>query len=373
MAYDEKLASRVRATLGAKTEFEEIKMFGGLCFTVRGHMCCGVMNDELMLRVGADAYEDALGRPGARVMDFTGKPMKGMVIVEPKGVTNGRALRAWIQRGLAFVTSLPPKTPRRRPTKASLSTQERSRSGAAAASRPSGDAEAAIVGPFAGFGPRTFKFLRDLRAHNDKAWFDEHRDLYERDYAAPALAFIAAVGPRLHRLSRTISCVPKVNGSLFRIHRDVRFSKDKTPYRDHIDFWFWEGPKKGWRTPGFFLRIAPDQLTVGAGMHRLQKPQLDAFREAIVDGRAGKALDKHLAEATGAGFDVVAPTRKTVPRRYDPEHPRQHLLRHEGLTVTQQVAIPKEARSPAFVEWYADRCRTLLPVHRWLTKHVGCA
>ena len=94
------------------------------------------------------------------------------------------------------------------------------------------------------------------------------------------------------RSRRASPSEPKINGSLFRINRDVRFAKDKRPYKNHVDLWFWHGDRRGWNSPGFFFRLAPDRLILGAGMHRFEKTQLDAFRSAIVDPRAGKALVK---------------------------------------------------------------------------------
>ena len=109
MAYDEQLAERVRDVLTERDDLREQKMFGGIAFMVGGHMCAGLLGDELMVRVGPDGYEAALRRPGAREMDFTGRPMRGIVMVGADGI-RGRALRAWVQRGLDFVDSLPPKS-----------------------------------------------------------------------------------------------------------------------------------------------------------------------------------------------------------------------------------------------------------------------
>ena len=77
--------------------------------------------------------------------------------------------------------------------------------------------------------------------------------------STPALAFVAAIGPRLQKISPSVAFEPKINGSLFRINRDVRFAKDKRPYKNHIDMWFWHGDKRGWASPGFFFRLAPDR------------------------------------------------------------------------------------------------------------------
>ena len=109
MAYAEDLARRIREVLQERTDIAERKMFGGLAFLARGHMCCGVVNHDLMVRVGPEQYEDALGAQHARPMDFTGRPMKGMVYVAAAGLGTRRALRAWIDRGLRFTDSLPPK------------------------------------------------------------------------------------------------------------------------------------------------------------------------------------------------------------------------------------------------------------------------
>lgn len=108
MAYDEQLAERIRGIL-ASHKPDERKMFGGLAFMVNGHMTVGVNADNLMVRVGPDAHADALEQPHARPMDFTGRPMKGFVFVDPAGYADDKSLAAWVGRGVSFVTSLPPK------------------------------------------------------------------------------------------------------------------------------------------------------------------------------------------------------------------------------------------------------------------------
>ncbi len=104
MSYDEKLAARVRKVLSKRRDVREQPMFGGLCFMVNGAMCCGLTATDFMVRVGPDAFEDAVARPHARPMDFTGRPSKSMVYVRPAGL-RGAALARWIGLGVRFVTS----------------------------------------------------------------------------------------------------------------------------------------------------------------------------------------------------------------------------------------------------------------------------
>jgi TfoX/Sxy family transcriptional regulator of competence genes len=109
MTYDEALAGRVRGAIGGRTDGAERKMFGGVAFMDRGHMFVGIAGDDLMVRVGPDAYDDALARPNARPMDFTGRPMKGFVFVSSEGVSDPEDLASWVDLGLSFVRTLPPK------------------------------------------------------------------------------------------------------------------------------------------------------------------------------------------------------------------------------------------------------------------------
>jgi TfoX/Sxy family transcriptional regulator of competence genes len=110
MAVDEAVAGRVREALAGSPDVVEKRMFGGIAFMLRGNMCCGVIGDRLMLRVGPKGYETALSGPYGRGMDFTGRPMKGLVYVEPAGFASSGDLEAWIARAMEFALSLPARS-----------------------------------------------------------------------------------------------------------------------------------------------------------------------------------------------------------------------------------------------------------------------
>lgn len=109
MAYDETLAGRIRQALAPRPDIDERKMFGGLAFLLRGNMCCGVVGDTLMLRLGKEGAAEALKEPHTRPMDFTGKPLKSMVYVDPEGIASLEELHRWVNRGADFAATLPAK------------------------------------------------------------------------------------------------------------------------------------------------------------------------------------------------------------------------------------------------------------------------
>lgn len=109
MGYDEKTAARTRRILMRRTDLTERRMFGGLCFLAKGAMCCGLVDSTLMVRVGPDQHEEALAQPHARLMDFTGRPMKGFVYVDAPGIQTDAALTKWIDRSLDYLSTVPPK------------------------------------------------------------------------------------------------------------------------------------------------------------------------------------------------------------------------------------------------------------------------
>jgi TfoX/Sxy family transcriptional regulator of competence genes len=115
MAYDERLAERIRTALGRRDDVEEKRMFGGIAFLLDGHMACGIVGDRLMLRLDPDEAARRLAEPHVRPMDFTGRPMRGFLYVDPKGLATARRLDTWLARAIAHAERLPPKAPKRTP------------------------------------------------------------------------------------------------------------------------------------------------------------------------------------------------------------------------------------------------------------------
>jgi uncharacterized protein (TIGR02453 family) len=218
------------------------------------------------------------------------------------------------------------------------------------------------------FPADSVKFLTDLRANNDKAWFDANRARYESACVEPAKEFIEVIGARLNELAPGIRAEPRVGGSIFRINRDIRFSSDKRPYKDHLDFWFWEGDRKA-AVSGLFLRVWPDGVIVGAGAHGFDKHQLAAYRDAVVNDTTGAALASIVGELEAAGHEIGGETYKRVPRGYAADGIAELLLRHSALYVHEDLPT-KAATSTRLLDTVLGHWRTFIGLHSWLVANV---
>jgi uncharacterized protein (TIGR02453 family) len=221
------------------------------------------------------------------------------------------------------------------------------------------------------FPRETLAFLRGIKAHNDKAWFEANRELYEAGYVAPARAFVEAIGPKLRRFAPGVRFEPRINGSIGRINRDIRFSKDKRPYKDHLDLWFWHGEKKGWNAPGFYLQISPEAVYLGTGMYGFIPEHLDIFRQSIVHPRSGKALLAAVAAVRKAGdYQIGGKTRKIPPRGFETTPGRAEYLLHEGLYAGAELPAAAAGR-PDFLEICVGHFGKTWPIGRWLLEEVS--
>lgn len=219
---------------------------------------------------------------------------------------------------------------------------------------------------FTGFPREGFDFLRDLAANNNRPWFEANRRDYDEGLLGPGRLFVSAMGMALSEFAPGIHAEPRVSGSIFRIHRDTRFSRDKRPYKTHFDMWFWQGNRHSRDCPGYFLRLTPDAVVVGAGRHAFDKATLEAYRTAVADEHRGAALEQALATVHAAGAEVGGAHYKRVPRGFAAGHPRADLLRYNALHAWIEEPLPPEVDTAEFVDFCCERFRKVSPVQRWI-------
>jgi uncharacterized protein (TIGR02453 family) len=222
---------------------------------------------------------------------------------------------------------------------------------------------------FGGFPSETIRFLRELRVNNRKDWFDAHRSDYEAFWVTPAKAFVVAAGQQLAELAPQIRAEPKVLGSIFRINRDTRFARDTGPYKDHLDFWFWEGDRRR-AVSGFFARLTPEVLGVGAGCHGLDPERLTVFREAVADPSSGADLAGIAQRLEAAGYELGGATLKRPPAGVASDGPAGRFLLHKALFVHHDEPADEQVQTDAVLATCMRHWSALAPLHRWLTDNV---
>ncbi|MCB1608362.1 MAG: DUF2461 domain-containing protein [Xanthomonadales bacterium] len=213
------------------------------------------------------------------------------------------------------------------------------------------------------FSEQTFAFLRELKANNHREWFQDHKQRYENDVRKPFQRWLSELSERLPEVSPEFVASPKtVGGSLFRIHRDTRFSKDKTPYKTHAGAVIFHQDRSQ-PAPCFYLHIDPEGCFFGAGLYHPPPPTLRRIRDFLVDNPSAwiKARDQMLSEGLSFGGDSL--TRP--PRGYDPNHPLINDLKRKDLVVSAPLE-PSLATSAEVLPWFLDRVRSAAPLNDYL-------
>jgi uncharacterized protein (TIGR02453 family) len=224
---------------------------------------------------------------------------------------------------------------------------------------------------FSGFPRQGLQFLAELGENNSREWFEAHKGEYRSSVLEPAQAFVFALGERLRLLSPQISYDTRTNGSgsIMRIYRDLRFSKDKTPYHPNLRIIFWEGGGKKTENPGFFFGMDAAGAALYGGMHTFPRPMLGAYQDAAADDDLGRQLEAALVSVgRGGDYAVGGEQYKRVPRGFDPGHSRADLLRYKGLHARSPVIEPATLTTPELVDVCFEHCRNMMPLHQWLVK-----
>jgi len=219
------------------------------------------------------------------------------------------------------------------------------------------------------FSRELFRFLRDLKRHNDREWFAANKPRYERYAQRPAIRFVADLGRELRKISSHIVADPRpAGGALMRIYRDIRFSSDKSPYKTAVAMHFPIERHGGRMGPAYYLHLEPGRSSIGGGMWRPEPADLRKIRDAIVADDEGwrRAIDR----VTAKGFRVAGMSLKRVPRGYDRNHPAAEDLKRVDFTISKPLGDSSVGRA-GFYKVAATACRDAAPYMRFLSDAVG--
>lgn len=221
------------------------------------------------------------------------------------------------------------------------------------------------------FTEQTFAFLADLAAHNERAWFEANRARYEAVVREPALDLIRAMGPRLAELApRFVADDRKVGGSLMRLHRDTRFSADKSPYKTNVGIQFRHEGGADVHAPGIYVHLDPASCFVGIGSWMPEPPVLDRIRRALVADPDG-----YRAATAAPGWDTDggrhgAERLKRAPKGFPADHPLVEELKKKSHLATRALSR-EEVVGDGFADVLTSHLSAALPYLRWLTEASG--
>ena len=204
---------------------------------------------------------------------------------------------------------------------------------------------------FTGFPVAALDFYDDLELDNTKSFWAEHKGVYESNVRAPMTALVAELEAEFGA------------AKVFRPYRDVRFAKDKTPYKTHQGAFVAVAPRTGW-----YVQVSAGGVRTSAGFYDADGAQLAAYRTAVDEVRRGTELEGILADLAAAGYAISGEQLKTAPRGYDREHPRIGLLRHKQLFAGREIGFEPVVHTPELLDLVRDDWRATRPLVEWLAR-----
>jgi uncharacterized protein (TIGR02453 family) len=207
---------------------------------------------------------------------------------------------------------------------------------------------------FTGFPVAALDFYDDLEMDNTRSFWNAHKETYETAVKAPMTALVAALEPEFGQ------------AKVFRPFRDVRFAKDKTPYKTHQGAFVSQGPATGW-----YVHVGAAGVRVGVGFYEASSPRLAAIREAIADLHRGAELERIVKDLEADGWTLGGDTLKTAPRGYPADHPRIDLLRHKSMTLGKSYGFEPFIHTPGLLDRVRSDWRTATPFVEWVSANAA--
>ncbi len=223
---------------------------------------------------------------------------------------------------------------------------------------------------FAGFPESGLSFFRGLSKNNDREWFEAHRSTWDDEIMPAMLDWCGALLERLRDVMPGLVFVPRPGGSVYRLYRDIRFSRDKRPYKTHVAALLWDGAEKH-DCPAVYLHVSPEEVIFAGGIYMFEDARLDRFRKVLHDPEAGERLDQALAAAKKGGLKLEISEKLQRPARgFDPEGPRAEQSKWKGLTVGKKYKPAAWLHSAEALDRSEAAARAYAPLHQWLRQEL---
>lgn len=223
---------------------------------------------------------------------------------------------------------------------------------------------------FDGFKEDALKFLDEIKENNNKVWFEANRHRWEKLILEPNVAYVKEMGEHLIALAPFIRAEPKAAGSLFRIYRDTRFSKDKTPIKTKISIMFWQGTGHRMQSPCFYMQYKSHEIYVATGIGKFKTHLLKHYREYIKIERNAKALHEILENLKEKGINIKPPHYKRIPAGFDKESQYAYLSQYDGLFVNKAFKPNKTFFSKRIINYNFKFYDSTIDLFNWIDSLV---
>jgi len=219
---------------------------------------------------------------------------------------------------------------------------------------------------FNGFKKETIKFLEDLSKNNSKEWFEVNRYIWEKYILEPNKAFVKDMGETLQILVPTINGIPKVSGSLFKIYRDVRFSKDKTPMKSKIGIIFWQGKLHRMQSSSFYIHYSKDCYFIASGIRAFKPQMLKIYRKYIQDENKRIELDKILNTLIQKGYKLPIQKYKRIPKEFNKDDNLVYLALYDRMFSYKEFKIDEMFYSQKLLDRCFEIYNDMFELQQWV-------
>jgi len=220
------------------------------------------------------------------------------------------------------------------------------------------------------FPKKTIAYLNKLSKNNKREWFEANRDLYNSNFLEPCIQFIVEMGDKLQDIDPDIVAIPKVDKSIFRLHRDVRFSKDKTPYKTNAGLYFWNGKVKKMEASGFYFHLEPKLFGVRLGIYMFPPHLLKKYRDIVSNPSSAKELHQIVRSLEKKGYSIGGKKYKKTPKGYDSNTLYPGYLLYEEIYAWYEGDDFKKIDDGKAVIVIFKIFKDMLPLHKWLIKNL---
>jgi uncharacterized protein (TIGR02453 family) len=227
--------------------------------------------------------------------------------------------------------------------------------------------------PFQGFSRDTVAFFQELEQNNDRGWFTTNRERYQLQVIQPAQTFVLAMADPLRTVYPDLQADPRPNGtgSIFRIHRDTRFSHDKRPYKTNLGIFFWHGWQGKHERPGYYVHLEGNVLNLYCGLYEFSSEKLLNYRRAVADPKRGARLLKAIETIQAAGpYTLGGHHYKRIPRGFEVPEERAELICFNTLYTVLEAPVPPEFYSSRLVDYCIEHFTVMRPLLEWLVEEM---